>query len=93
MKENLEKGKGGNVKCYYNLKKVNMAEEYYLKTLNFDPAHIKALNSLGILYASIGKYSIAEKWFQQGLSLDPDDQAILHNLGFMRKQRGNLPER
>ncbi|GAB4538848.1 MAG: hypothetical protein Fur0020_07780 [Thermodesulfovibrionia bacterium] len=53
----------------------------FQKTINIDPKHKEALNSLGIISARFKKYDDAISYYNRAISLDPNYSEAMNNLG------------
>ena len=65
-----------------NKKKGNLdlAEKYYLETLEIDPNHSLALNNLGNIYYIQGNYNRAEAYYLKSLNIDPESATTYYNM-------------
>lgn len=68
------------------------AEEYYRQVLNKQPAHLGALNSIGVIYAQTQRTEQAFEFFRQALELDPQASYVHNNLGYALLLAGRLGE-
>jgi predicted O-linked N-acetylglucosamine transferase (SPINDLY family) len=68
------------------------AEAGYRKILAADPAHVGALQHLGIVHAQRGRFADAEEALRRALVIKPDDPDILYNFGLTLQQLGRHAE-
>lgn len=64
----------------------------YAEALARDPAHVQALNNLGVLLRGQGRQAAAEACYRRALALAPGNAGLSHNLGNILRQRGALRE-
>ncbi len=57
------------------------AVRHYAEALARDPAHIQALNNLGVLLRGQGKQAAAEACYRRALALAPGNASLSNNLG------------
>lgn len=68
------------------------AEEQYGKVLEKDPAHVGALNAMGVLYAQTHRLDQAVALFHRALSAEPQASHVYNNLGYALLLAGRLDE-
>lgn len=65
----------------FKLKNFYEAISEYQNALLLDPKNVLALNSLGVIYASLGELHTAKEMFIKTLNIDPKNEPALYNLG------------
>lgn len=68
------------------------AMRHYAEALARDPAHVQALNNLGVLLRGQGKQAAAEACYRRALALAPGNASLSNNLGNILRERGRLRE-
>jgi Tfp pilus assembly protein PilF len=61
----------------------------YLRCIMTDPAHVEALNNLGVLLLQIGEYKDAVIYFKQALDQDPGNPDRILNLAVAEYELGH----
>ena len=64
------------------------AEDLYRRILHIDPAHVKAMNNLGVLYMGRGRHAEAVSLFERALSRQRHYADPYYNLACLHAQRG-----
>ncbi|MEW5819810.1 MAG: CsgG/HfaB family protein [Cyanobacteriota bacterium] len=75
-----------------SLKNYDKALEYFQRTLQANPYHVKAYNNMGIALQKKGDYNNAIVAYQQALKLDPRYGNAYYNLGLCLKDMGRAVE-
>ena len=60
---------------------IELAEKYYLKSIELNPKYPKAYNNLGILLLENGNFEGAESLFMEAISIDENFHEAFNNLG------------
>jgi len=60
--------------------------------LELDPAHVEALNGIGVAHGETGRHAEAVVSFEQALALAPDTAHLLSNLGYAQLRAGRAEE-
>lgn len=68
------------------------ALEAYGRTLQLDPAHVKALNNTANIYFRWGRYEEAGTWYARALEIEPDYLLALFHHGWVLRQLGRSEE-
>jgi len=76
----------------YNTGRKKEAFANYLRCIMQDPAHVEALNNLGVLLLQIGECKNALIYFQQALDQDPGNPDRIINLAIAEYGLGNKKE-
>ncbi len=77
---------------YKKKNKYDLAEKYYLMSLEKDKNNTAAMIGLGVLYFNQGKYDLAEKYLLTALAKDPDNLTIINNLGTLYVEQGEYDQ-
>jgi len=65
---------------YYNAKKYQKAEKYYLKAISLNSAFIRPYHNLATIYMNQKKWDLAIKYFSKANELKGDNENTLYNL-------------
>ena len=65
--------------------KLNDAELHFKEVLRRQPAHVGALNLLGVLLTRLEKYSEAERYMKSAIEVSPASDATFYNYGLILK--------
>ena len=66
--------------CYTNLNKINEAEKYYVKCLNFKGIHFQTLNNLAKIYLEQKNYIKAFPLLKNSLSKAPNQEKVAESM-------------
>ncbi len=80
--------------AYQKQGELGLAEQEYLKTLQFDPNYVNANLNLGVIYYNRGEYEKAEELFRREIAINPGFGVAFayNNLGNIRVRLGKLTE-
>ena len=67
--------------CYVNLKKLNIAKEYFSKAIKNDPGEIGFHINLGNILIKNRDYALAEKIYIDALKFNKESPELHYNLG------------
>tara|TARA_B100000674_G_scaffold489107_1_gene502521 strand:- start:60 stop:617 length:558 start_codon:yes stop_codon:yes gene_type:complete len=72
----------GLANCYFQLNKLDIAEDYYLQCLKNDTSNVQILNNLALLYLRNKNYEKAKQILQKSLLINIDQENIVEKIGF-----------
>lgn len=77
---------------YYLAGDIDMAEQYYLKSLVLNKNEQMVNNNLGLIYAKRGENLKAEEAYKRELAINPFYDNVHYNLGLLYYQLGRVDE-
>ena len=64
------------------------AIQEFLLAVEIDPAHVEALNAIGVSHDALGNHDLAVEAYKTALGIDPGLDYVLNNLGYSYLIRG-----
>jgi Flp pilus assembly protein TadD len=77
---------------YYQMGRLDQAEQAYQQILREQPEQTEALHRLGIMAQRSGKSEKAVNYLRKAIACDPQDSSLPNSLGIILAEQGQLPE-
>ena len=77
---------------YYERGQLDVALDELREAVRLDPGSVKAWNTYGLVYSTLGDNTKAEESFQRALALAPQDSDVRHNWGWYLCSHGRARE-
>ena len=75
---------------YYNQKNIEIAEKYFLQSIELDNNYYTAIHNLAELYYNTGKNHAASQYYEKYISLNPDDTNTINQLALVYTESGKI---
>ncbi len=72
--------------------RLDEAADLYVRIIDRDPRHVRALNNLGIVYDRLGRYDEALVQYREALQQEPENVKLLSNIGAVLGTLGRYAE-